>query len=108
MCDHKFTARRGKRIILVQMTALKPDASQGGPDLRSSAQKKARPEQARLLVSFGQSFAYASEPSISLQAATRPLTASTDLSNMAFSSLFMLISTTRSTPPAPITVGTPT
>ncbi len=30
MCDHKFTARRGKRIILVQMTALKPDASQGG------------------------------------------------------------------------------
>ncbi len=42
------------------------------------------------------------------QASTRPFTALTELSNMACSSLFMAISTTRSIPPAPITVGTPT
>lgn len=52
--------------------------------------------------------AYASDGSISLHAATSPLTASTDLSNIACSSLFILISTTRSMPPAPMIVGTPT
>ena len=51
---------------------------------------------------------YASEASIAMQASTRPLTAFTDLSNPACSSLLSLISTTRSTPPAPMTVGTPT
>src|SRR5512144_2891654 len=35
-------------------------------------------------------------------------TALTDLSNIVFSSPFSAISTTFSTPPAPITVGTPT
>ena len=46
--------------------------------------------------------------SIALQALTSTFTASTDLSNIACSSLFIWISIIRSTPPAPMTVGTPT
>lgn len=46
--------------------------------------------------------------SIPLQAVIRPLTASTDLSNMTCSSLVSLISTIFSMPPAPMIVGTPT
>ena len=41
-------------------------------------------------------------------ASTRPFTASTDLSNIACSSLSILMSMTFSMPLAPITVGTPT
>ena len=51
---------------------------------------------------------YASVGSMPLQAATRPFTASTDLSNMAFSVASSFTSTTRSTPPAPRMTGTPT
>ncbi len=51
---------------------------------------------------------YASEGSIALQAATRPFTASTDLSIIACSAGSRVMATTRSMPPAPITVGTPT
>jgi len=46
--------------------------------------------------------------SMPLQAFTRPLTALTELSNMACSSLVIRMSITFSMPPAPITVGTPT
>jgi hypothetical protein len=46
--------------------------------------------------------------SIFLQASTSPRTAATELSNIFFSSALRVISTTFSTPPAPITVGTPT
>lgn len=49
-----------------------------------------------------------SDGSISLQAAIRPFTASTDLSNIACSTVFILISAIRSIPPAPMIVGTPT
>ncbi len=49
-----------------------------------------------------------SEGSIALQASTRPWTASIDLSNIARSARLSVISTIRSMPPAPITVGTPT
>ena len=45
---------------------------------------------------------------IPLQASTRPRTDATDFSNIAFSSAENAISTMRSTPPAPITIGTPT
>ena len=45
--------------------------------------------------------------SIPLQASTSPVTAATDLSSIAFSSLFRLISITFSMPFAPITTGTP-
>ena len=50
----------------------------------------------------------ASVLSMALQASTRPLTASTDLSIIACSDGFSLISTIRSIPPAPMIVGTPT
>lgn len=52
--------------------------------------------------------AYASELSMPLHASTRPLTAATDVSNICCSSLFSLMLTIFSMPPAPITVGTPT
>ena len=45
---------------------------------------------------------------ILMQASIRPFTESTDLSNIARSVASILISTTRSTPLAPITTGTPT
>lgn len=51
---------------------------------------------------------HASVGSMPLQAATRPFTASTDLSNIAFSVASSLTSTTRSTPLAPMMTGTPT
>ncbi len=69
-------------------------------------QKRARP--AARPSSISKCKPYFRLPSIPLQASTRPLTALTELSNIACSSLFMEISTTRSIPPAPITVGTPT
>ena len=47
---------------------------------------------------------YSRESTTSLSAST----AATELSNIAFSSSFNAISTTRSTPPAPSTTGTPT
>jgi hypothetical protein len=52
--------------------------------------------------------AYASDGSMVLQAAMRPLTASTDFSNIAFSLASSFTSTTRSTPLAPMMTGTPT
>src|SRR5690606_17591642 len=45
---------------------------------------------------------------MAMQASQRPCTDSTDLSNIFCSALFSSISMTRSTPPAPITTGTPT
>src|ERR1700733_4346014 len=52
---------------------------------------------------------HAAHPPISFWAAsTSSLTAAHDLSNAAFSSAFIAISTIRSMPPAPITTGTPT
>lgn len=42
-----------------------------------------------------------------LQASMRPVTEATDLSNMAFSASSKVTSSTRSTPFAPITIGTP-
>ena len=69
--------------------------------------KKRRPQ--RGAFDFSElGFDQPSELSISLQALTRPFTALTDLSNIACSSLLSLMPITRSTPPAPITVGTPT
>ena len=52
--------------------------------------------------------AVAREVSMPLQASTSPRTDSTDLANMAVSASSIGNSTMRSTPPAPITTGTPT
>src|SRR3546814_9579166 len=51
---------------------------------------------------------YFSPSSIPLQTTSRSLTAATDLSKPALASPFNSISTTRPTPPAPITTGTRT
>ncbi len=51
---------------------------------------------------------FARSGAIFMQASTRPRTASTDLSNIAFSAPLNSISTMRSTPFEPSTTGTPT
>ena len=68
--------------------------------------KKTRPEGRVFKILFG--VAYANEPSMAIHASIKPLTASTDLSNIACSSFDSLMFAIRSMPPAPITVGTPT
>lgn len=72
----------------------------------SGAKKKAHKTVG--LSKFESVCAYARELSMPLQASTRPLTAFTEVSNISCSSLLSLMFTTFSTPPAPITVGTPT
>ena len=63
----------------------------------------------RAVSSVGPSIArQTSAGSISLQAAISPCTEATDLANIAFSASSIGNSITRSTPPAPITAGTPT
>lgn len=101
LCGQRRVCKRGRCSLRM---ISRPDRRCGDRGLR--AEQVRRASRAEPLARRRSD--HASDASMPLQAASRPRTAATDLSNITCSSVFSEMSMIFSTPPAPITVGTPT